>query len=126
MTLLTAFAAVALGLAAIGTYGVIAYLVNQSTREFGIRLALGAAPRRLLLSIVRHGLAIALVGIALGVGAALVLTGVIRSLLFEIEPTDMTTFTLIPIVLLLVAVAASYVPAQRAAGIEPSVSLRAE
>jgi predicted permease len=126
MTLLTAFAALALGLAAIGTYGVIAYLVNQSTREFGIRLALGAAPRRLLLSIVRHGLAIALVGIALGVGAALVLTGVIRSLLFEIESTDMTTFTLIPIVLLLVAVAASYVPARRAAGIDPSVSLRAE
>ena len=126
MLLLTGFAALALGLAVVGVYGVIAYLVNQGTRELGIRLALGATPRGIVLLIVRQGLMVALVGVSSGLLAAFVLTRFMDSLLFGIGATDPFTFGAIAGLLTLVALAASSLPARNAARIHPIESLRAE
>jgi putative ABC transport system permease protein len=126
MLLLTWFAALALALAAIGVYGVMAYLVSQGTRELGIRLALGAAPRDLLALVIRQGMVVALVGTALGLAGAMLLTRFMRSLLFGVRPSDPLTFVVIAATLTVVALAASYVPARRAARIDPIVSLRSE
>ena len=126
MLLLTLFAALALGLAAIGIYGVIAYLVAQGTRELGIRMALGATPRGILLMIVRHGLAVALVGVGIGLAGAFALTRFMSSQLFGVAAVDPPTFLAVSLLLTGVAVAASYVPARRAAAIDPMVSLRSE
>ncbi len=126
MLLLTLFAALALGLASIGTYGVLAYLVSQGTREIGIRLALGATPRRILVLIVRHGMSVALAGVALGVAGAFLLTRFMRTLLFGVTASDPLTFAAIAGLLTLVALFASYLPARRAARIDPMVSLRSE
>jgi predicted permease len=126
MLLLTLFAGLALGLASIGTYGVLAYLVSQGTREIGIRLALGATPRRILVLIVRHGMSVALAGVALGVMGAFLLTRFMRTLLFGVTASDPLTFAAIAGLLTLVALFASYLPARRAARIDPMVSLRSE
>jgi predicted permease len=126
MLLLTLFALLALGLAAIGIYGVLAYLVSQGTRELGIRLALGAAPRDLLLLVVRQGMSVAATGMTLGLAGAFVLTRFMRALLFGVNASDPATFAAIALLLTLVALAACYVPARRAARIDPVVSLRAE
>jgi predicted permease len=126
MLLLTLFACVALGLAAIGVYGVIAYLVSQGTREVGIRMALGATPREILLLVVRQGLTVAVVGVAAGLVGAWAVTRFMESLLFGISSRDPLTFTVIAALLGLTALLASYVPARRAARIDPMVSLRAE
>jgi predicted permease len=126
MSLLTLFAVLALGLAAIGIYGVIAYLVSQGTRELGIRMALGATPRGILLLIVRHGLVVALFGVSIGLAGAFALSRFMQSLLFEVGPADPITFASIAALLSLVALAASYVPARRAARIDPMTSLRSE
>jgi predicted permease len=126
MLLLTVFAASALGLAAVGIYAVLAYLVSQGTREVGIRMALGATPQGIVRLIVGQGVAVGCAGIAAGVGAALVVTRFMRSLLFEVGTSDPLTFMAIGALLLLVAAAASYVPARRAARVDPTVSLRAE
>ncbi len=126
MLLLTLFAGLALGLASIGTYGVLAYLVSQGTREIGIRLALGATPGRILVLIVRHGMSVALAGVALGVTGAFVLTRFMRTLLFGVTASDPLTFASIAGLLTLVALLASYLPARRAARIDPMVSLRCE
>ena len=126
MLLLTLFAALALGLAAVGIYGVIAYLVNQGARELGIRLALGATPGGILMLIVRQGLMVSIAGVSLGVGAAFVLTRFMQSLLFGVRATDPLTFGSIAALLTLVALAASAIPARKAARIDPMVSLRAE
>jgi putative ABC transport system permease protein len=126
MLLLTSFAGLALGLAAIGTYGVIAFLVSQSTREVGIRLALGATPRGILFLIVRQALTVALAGVALGLCGAFLLSRFMSSLLFGVRPTDPVTFCAIGVILGAVALLASYIPARRAARIDPMVSLRAE
>jgi predicted permease len=126
MLLLTLFAGLALGLAGIGTYGVIAFLVSQSTREVGIRMALGATPRGILMLIVRQGLAVTVIGIGLGLGGALVLTRFMAALLFGVEATDPVTFGAIPVVLGAVALVASYLPARRAARVDPIASLRTE
>ena len=126
MLLLTLFAVLALGLAAIGIYGVMAYLVSQGTRELGIRLALGAAPRDLLLLVVRQGMSVAVIGMALGLAGAFVLTRFMRTLLFGVHASDPATFAAIAVTLTLVALFACYVPARRAARIDPMVSLRAE
>ena len=103
MLLLTLFAALALGLASIGIYGVLAYLVSQGTRELGIRLALGATPRRILVLIVRHGMSVALAGVALGVAGAFLLTRFMRTLLFGVTASDPLTFAAIAGLLTLVA-----------------------
>ena len=124
--LLTMFAGLALGLAAIGTYGVIAYLVSQSTRELGIRMALGATPRGILLMIVRQGAIMGALGITIGVAGALALTPLMQSLLFGVRPSDPLTYLGIAVLLAIVALAATVVPARRAATIDPMVSLRAE
>jgi predicted permease len=126
MLLLTLFAVLALALAAIGVYGVMAYLVSQGTRELGIRLALGAAPRDLLTLVIRQGMVVAMVGTALGVVGAMLLTRFMRALLFGVRPSDPVTFAAIATTLTVVALAASYIPARRAARIDPIVSLRSE
>ena len=126
MLLLGLFACVALALATIGTYGVMAYLVNQGTREIGIRIALGATQRTIVRLIVWKGLALALCGIAFGLAGAFVLARLMRSLLFGVSPSDPLTFVLFSLILTLITLLASYIPAHRAARIDPIVSLRDE
>jgi predicted permease len=126
MLLLGIFAGLALALSAIGVYGVMAYLVSQGTREIGIRIALGASRRGILGFIVRQGMVLAAAGVAIGLAAAYVLTRFMSSLLFGITATDAPTFSMIPLLLILVALAASYIPARRAARVDPMVSLRCE
>jgi ABC-type antimicrobial peptide transport system permease subunit len=116
----------ALVLGAVGVYGVIAYAVAQRTHEFGIRLALGAKPGMLKLMVLRRGFLHASIGIALGLGAVMALTRVMSSLLFGVGPRDPITFVGVPMLLLMVIVAASYVPARRAAAVNPVDALRAE
>jgi len=126
MLLLGVFAGVALALATIGIYGVMAYLVSQGTREIGIRMALGATQRDVLGLIVRQGMTLAISGLAIGLAGAFVLTRLIRSLLFGVQPTDPVTFVGISVLLAFIALLASYIPAQRAARIDPMVSLRCD
>ena len=126
MLLLTVFAALALGLAAMGIYSVMAYLVAQGTRELGIRLALGASPADLRTLVVRQGMSVALAGVALGLIGAFVLTRFMRALLFGVRETDPLTFVAIAFGLTVVALLASYVPARRASRVDPIVSLRTE
>jgi predicted permease len=126
MQLLTLFAVVALGLATIGIYGVMAYLVNQGTRELGIRLALGATPAGIVWLVGRQTAWIALVGVTLGIAAAFVLTRFMQSLLFDVHPLDPLTFAVIAVFLAAVAMLAGHVPARRAARIDPVISLRTE
>ena len=115
MLLLGVFAAIALILAAIGIYGVMAYSVNQRTHEIGIRLALGAEPSRILHLVIRQASMLALIGVAIGLGGGFALTRVMSSLLFGISATDRLTFFVAPILLGSIALVASYIPARRAA-----------
>jgi putative ABC transport system permease protein len=124
--LLSSFAALALLLAAVGLYGVIAYSVHQRTHEMGIRLALGAAPTQLLRAIVREGVTLTLVGVALGVAGALGAVRLLAHHLYGVRTTDPVAFTVVPCVLLFVAAVASYLPARRAAGVDPVNALRYE
>jgi predicted permease len=124
MWLLTIFAGIALTIAAIGVYGVMAYLVNQGTREIGIRLALGATPAAVLAMVLRRGLAVALAGVAAGLAAATVLTRLMSSLLFRVEPTDPVTYGLVAVVLTGVALAASWIPARKASHVDPIMTIR--
>ena len=126
MLLLSLFAALALALGTLGTYGVMAYQVSQGTRELGIRLALGATPQALLKFVLREGLALAGSGVAVGLAAAVALTRAMRALLFGTTVTDPTTFLCVPGLLLLAALAACYLPARRAAAVDPVASLRSE
>jgi len=126
MELLVGFASIALLLAAAGLYAVLAYLVSQRTRELGIRLALGAQPRNVLYLIVRHGMKLTLLGIGLGIAAALAVTRLMSGLLFAVTPTDTATFVLASSVLIIVALVACVVPARRATKVDPLVALRYE
>jgi predicted permease len=116
----------ALALGIIGIYGVIAYAVSQRRREIGIRLALGAQQRELKRMFVRHAFLLATIGIALGLGASAGLTRLMRSLLFEISPMDPVAYSAAPVVLIVAALLASYVPARRAASLDPVETLRLE
>lgn len=124
--LLAIFAGVALLLAAGGIYGVVSHSVSQRAHEMAIRLALGAAPGDLLKLVIGKTMLIVLVGLALGAGAALALTRVLASLLYDTSPTDRVTFVGMPLLLLLVALMASYLPARRATKIDPMIALRCE
>ena len=126
MLLLTLFAGVALALAVIGTYGVMSYLVNQGTREIGIRIAMGATHRAIESLIVWKGLALALCGGAIGTTGAFAVSHLMRSLLFGVTPFDPFTFVAISLLLTLVTLLASYIPARRVAQIDPIVALRDE
>jgi len=126
MVLVTAFAASALLLAGVGLYGAVAYGVAQRMREFGIRLALGAARSDVVRQVVNRGLLLAVLGSAVGLGGAVALTVAMKSLLFGVEPVDPLSFGAAVVILLGAAFAASFFPARQAALTNPSVSLRAE
>ncbi|HJU44129.1 MAG TPA: ABC transporter permease [Vicinamibacterales bacterium] len=123
---LTAFAAGALLLASIGLYGVLAFAVAQRTREIGVRLALGAPRATVLTLILRQGMVLVAVGLVIGLGGALGATRLLRSLLYETNIYDPLTFVVVPILLALVSLAACYLPARRAAELDPLVTLRSE
>jgi putative ABC transport system permease protein len=126
MTLVGTFALLALVLAVVGLYGVIAYSVSQRTREIGVRIALGARPRDVVTLVVRQGFILVLIGIVIGVAAAVGVTRAIRSLLFGVTSTDTLTFVVAGTLIALVAALACYIPARRAALIDPVVALRAD
>jgi putative ABC transport system permease protein len=122
--LLSAFSIAALLLAAVGIYGVLAYSVSERTREIGVRVALGAEPARIVALIVGEGARPVLAGIAIGIGGALGLSSLLKSLLFGIGPRDPLTFVMAPIVLVGVALIAAYAPARRASRLDPMQALR--
>ena len=125
-TMLGAFALFALLLAAVGLYGVMSYLVTQSTHDIGILVALGARRENILALVVRQGMQLTVIGIFAGLIAALTLTRVIASLLFGVSATDLSTFLTVPVVLAVVAFAATVIPAWRASSVDPMVALREE
>jgi len=125
-TLLGAFASIALLLAAVGIYGVMAHAVARRTREIGVRMALGAARGDILRLVVGHGMRLAAAGITLGIGGALALTRLLRAQLFGVAPTDPATFVCVTLGLAAVALAACWLPARRATRVEPLSALRAE
>jgi putative ABC transport system permease protein len=126
MLFVSAFAAIALGLAVIGVYAVMAYAVVQRTREIGVRVALGAAPAGILRLVVGHGAGLALKGIAIGLVLAAGATRVMRNLLYDVSPTDPLTFAGVAALLAAIALLAAYLPARRATRIDPIVALRSE
>jgi ABC-type antimicrobial peptide transport system permease subunit len=126
MVMLGAFAVFALILAAVGVYGVMSYLVTQGTHDIGVRMALGAQRSAIVRMVVRHGAELTGAGIVLGLILAILLTRVMAALLFGISTTDLLTFSIVPVVLGIVALLASYLPARRATRVDPVVALRDE
>lgn len=126
MLLLGIFAALAVALAGVGIYGMMAYRVNQRTHEIGVYIALGAQHRDVLRLVMKDGAKLALLGIALGLAGAIALTRVMVSLLFEVKPTDPATLIGVALLLAAVALLACYIPARRALSIHPMTALRCE
>ena len=126
MTLLGAFAVLALILAAIGIYGVVSYMVEQRTNEIGIRMALGAEQSSVLAMVTRHGLLLASVGVTGGLAGAFGLTRFLKALLYGVKPADPATFAAVAVALLLIAALASIIPALRATRVDPVIALRSE
>jgi putative ABC transport system permease protein len=124
--LLGGFSLVSLVLAAVGIYGVLAYAVAERTREIGVRVALGADPRRILALVLGSGMRVVLFGALLGTGGALALTGLLKSLLFGVKAHDPATFATVPVVLIAVALLAAYLPARHASRLAPVDALKVE
>jgi ABC-type antimicrobial peptide transport system permease subunit len=126
MILLGLFAGIALALATIGVYGLLQYSTTQQTHDIGIRMALGAGRVDILRAVLGQGLKLTLIGVVTGVAGAVALTRVLSSLLYDVTPTDPLTLVLVSCVLTAIALLASYIPARRAARIDPMVALRYE
>ena len=120
------FAGLALVLATVGVYGVISYSLSQRVQEIGIRMALGAQPSNVVRLVLGQGMVLVVMGVALGLGASMALTRVMTSLLFGVSATDPGTFVLVSFLLILIATLAGYIPARRAAKVDPMVALRSE
>jgi len=126
MFLLSLFGGLALFLAGVGIYGASAYAVSQRTREIGVRMAMGAEPRQVLTMVLWEGLKLVLTGLVFGVAAALMLTRLLAGLVYGVSMRDPAIFIIVNVVMLFVALLACYVPARRAASVDPLVSLRYE
>jgi putative ABC transport system permease protein len=126
MALFAVFALAALVLASLGIYGVLSHLVLQRTQEIGVRLALGATPSNVATLVIGEGLGLAGAGVAVGVGGALLLTRLMVGLLFRVSPMDPPTFLVVAGLLMVVALAACWLPARRATHADPLVALRSE
>jgi ABC-type antimicrobial peptide transport system permease subunit len=126
MVICLVFAGLALALSAIGIYGVLAYTVTQRTREFGIRMALGASAGDVVGMIMRHGLRLAVIGLGIGLAGALAITRLMTTMLYGVRPTDPLVFGSVAVALMAVAVAASVIPSLRISRIRPANALRYE
>lgn len=126
LQLLSAFAVIGLVLGAIGVYGVVAYAVSRRTQEIGVRVALGAPRRAIVAMVVRHGLSYVLAGLAAGLLASFALAGTLRGLLYEVSTADPATYVSVALAVLAVALLASWLPARRAARVDPAVAMRSE
>jgi ABC-type antimicrobial peptide transport system permease subunit len=126
MVLLVIFASVALVLTVVGIYGVMNFVVTQRTGEIGIRMALGARPDQVLHQIVGKGMTLTVLGLSIGAGGALAMTRMMNGLLYKVGTSDPVTFVLISALLLVVSLLACWIPARRAASIDPTIALRSE
>jgi putative ABC transport system permease protein len=124
--LLGSFALIAMLLAGIGIYGLISFSTSQRTHEIGVRMALGAEARDVLRMILKEGIVLSLLGVGIGLVGAFALSRLLKGMLYEITPTDPLTFAAISLLLVFVAMLASYLPARRATKVDPSVALRYE
>jgi putative ABC transport system permease protein len=126
MMLLTVFAVIAMVLAMVGVYSVLSYTVAQRSHELGLRMALGAQSRDVMTLVLMHGMKLTLIGTAIGLGSAIALTRLMKSLLFEIGATDPVTFAVVTVLLMGVGLVACLIPARRATRVDPMVALRYE
>jgi putative ABC transport system permease protein len=126
MLLMTVFGAAALFLASLGVYGLMAYSVRQRTQEIGIRMALGAGSSHVLKMVVGQGMCLALVGVVIGVVSALGLSRLLATFLFGVKPRDLAVFISVPLILSIVSLIAVWLPARRAAHVDPATALRSE